>query len=172
MDCWFFFRTTDEDGCCPGLIARPDFLPGLYKLRFETGPYWESLGHISFYPYVEVHFLDHCEILVCVFADEIILMILYRSCFWTWKWKESIFKWSFEATNSFSAHFALERSCCRNGTCHNSEEIDCWLVCRLHFSSERGKRSSTCLCCSVASPTAPTEAEEASRVRWLLSLQM
>eukprot|EP00066_Takifugu_rubripes_P016181 XP_011605447.1 PREDICTED: 5-hydroxyisourate hydrolase-like [Takifugu rubripes] len=45
---------TDEDGCCPGLIPHPDFLPGLYKLRFETGPYWESLGHISFYPYVEV----------------------------------------------------------------------------------------------------------------------
>ncbi|XP_029697789.1 5-hydroxyisourate hydrolase b isoform X3 [Takifugu rubripes] len=44
---------TDEDGCCPGLIPHPDFLPGLYKLRFETGPYWESLGHISFYPYVE-----------------------------------------------------------------------------------------------------------------------
>lgn len=30
------------------------FTPGMYKLRFETGSYWEGLGHPSFYPYVEV----------------------------------------------------------------------------------------------------------------------
>ncbi|XP_016427111.1 5-hydroxyisourate hydrolase-like [Sinocyclocheilus rhinocerous] len=35
---------TNEDG----------FTPGMYKIRFETGQYWESLGQSSFYPYVEI----------------------------------------------------------------------------------------------------------------------
>ncbi|CAJ1055919.1 5-hydroxyisourate hydrolase b [Xyrichtys novacula] len=48
--------TTNEDGRCPGLIGRGAFSPGMYKLRFETGSYWESLGQTSFYPYVEVVF--------------------------------------------------------------------------------------------------------------------
>lgn len=48
--------TTNQDGRCPGLISRRDFSPGMYKLRFETGSYWETLGQTSFYPYVEVVF--------------------------------------------------------------------------------------------------------------------
>ncbi|KAM7002538.1 5-hydroxyisourate hydrolase-like [Tautogolabrus adspersus] len=48
--------TTNKDGRCPGLIGREAFSPGMYKLRFETGSYWESLGQTSFYPYVEVVF--------------------------------------------------------------------------------------------------------------------
>ncbi|KAM4573400.1 5-hydroxyisourate hydrolase-like [Odontesthes bonariensis] len=48
--------TTNEDGRCPGLIGQEAFIPGMYKLRFETGSYWESLGQTSFYPYVEVVF--------------------------------------------------------------------------------------------------------------------
>ncbi|XP_032406566.1 5-hydroxyisourate hydrolase-like [Xiphophorus hellerii] len=48
--------TTNEDGCCPGLISQEAFVPGMYKLRFETGLYWERLGKTSFYPYVETVF--------------------------------------------------------------------------------------------------------------------
>ncbi|AWP07964.1 putative 5-hydroxyisourate hydrolase-like isoform 2 [Scophthalmus maximus] len=48
--------TTNEDGRCPGLISREAFISGMYKLRFETGSYWESLGQTSFHPYVEVVF--------------------------------------------------------------------------------------------------------------------
>ncbi|XP_061139511.1 5-hydroxyisourate hydrolase b [Syngnathus typhle] len=48
--------TTDEDGRCPGLISREAFVPGMYKLRFETGSYWTSLDRDSFYPYAEVVF--------------------------------------------------------------------------------------------------------------------
>uniref|UniRef100_UPI0037E96D74 5-hydroxyisourate hydrolase-like n=1 Tax=Semicossyphus pulcher TaxID=241346 RepID=UPI0037E96D74 len=48
--------TTNADGRCPGLISRGAFIPGMYKLRFETGSYWKSLGQTSFYPYVEVVF--------------------------------------------------------------------------------------------------------------------
>ncbi|KAM8861435.1 5-hydroxyisourate hydrolase-like [Synchiropus picturatus] len=48
--------TTNEDGRCPGLISREEFKPGMYKIRFETGVYWESLGQTSFYPYIEVVF--------------------------------------------------------------------------------------------------------------------
>ncbi|XP_056907965.1 5-hydroxyisourate hydrolase b [Takifugu flavidus] len=54
---------TNEDGRCPGLIPHPDFLPGLYKLRFETGPYWESLGHISFYPF-------HLQVVILISEGE------------------------------------------------------------------------------------------------------
>nr|XP_020449081.1 5-hydroxyisourate hydrolase-like isoform X1 [Monopterus albus] len=48
--------TTNGDGRCSGLISRAAFTPGMYKLRFETGSYWESLGQNCFYPYVEVVF--------------------------------------------------------------------------------------------------------------------
>ncbi|KAK3526223.1 hypothetical protein QTP70_017777, partial [Hemibagrus guttatus] len=48
--------TTDENGHCPELITRQDFTSGMYKLRFESGQYWESLGQTSFYPYVEIVF--------------------------------------------------------------------------------------------------------------------
>ncbi|RXN09316.1 5-hydroxyisourate hydrolase-like protein [Labeo rohita] len=51
-----YFRSTNEDGRCPGLITSDAFTPGMYKIRFETGQYWESLGQSSFYPYVEVVF--------------------------------------------------------------------------------------------------------------------
>ncbi|XP_062858743.1 5-hydroxyisourate hydrolase b isoform X2 [Trichomycterus rosablanca] len=48
--------TTAEDGHCSELITRQDFTVGMYKIRFETGQYWESLGQTSFYPYVEIVF--------------------------------------------------------------------------------------------------------------------
>uniref|UniRef100_A0A672K0B2 5-hydroxyisourate hydrolase n=1 Tax=Sinocyclocheilus grahami TaxID=75366 RepID=A0A672K0B2_SINGR len=46
--------TIGWDGRCPGLITSDGFTPGMYKIRFETGQYWESLGQFSFCPYVEV----------------------------------------------------------------------------------------------------------------------
>ncbi|KAM9481596.1 5-hydroxyisourate hydrolase [Clarias gariepinus] len=48
--------TTNSDGRCPGLITREAFGPGTYKMRFETGKYWERLGETCFYPYVEIVF--------------------------------------------------------------------------------------------------------------------
>ncbi|XP_076848684.1 5-hydroxyisourate hydrolase [Brachyhypopomus gauderio] len=48
--------TTNDDGRCPSLITRDAFLPGSYKMRFETGHYWEALGETCFYPYVEIVF--------------------------------------------------------------------------------------------------------------------
>ncbi|XP_069030228.1 5-hydroxyisourate hydrolase [Embiotoca jacksoni] len=48
--------TTNNDGRCPGLITKPLFTPGVYKVRFETGQYWASIGESSFYPYVEIVF--------------------------------------------------------------------------------------------------------------------
>ncbi|XP_064867232.1 5-hydroxyisourate hydrolase-like, partial [Oncorhynchus nerka] len=54
-------RTTNDDGRCPGLITRENITPAVYKMRFETGQYWGSLGETSFYPYVEIVFTitDH-----------------------------------------------------------------------------------------------------------------
>uniref|UniRef100_A0A673ANY6 5-hydroxyisourate hydrolase n=1 Tax=Sphaeramia orbicularis TaxID=375764 RepID=A0A673ANY6_9TELE len=49
--------TTNEDGRCPGLISKQMFVPGVYKMRFETGQYWETIGESSFYPYVEIVFI-------------------------------------------------------------------------------------------------------------------
>ncbi|KAG9280910.1 5-hydroxyisourate hydrolase-like isoform X1 [Astyanax mexicanus] len=48
--------TTDEDGQCSDLISRDEFTAGMYKLRFETRQYWESLCQSSFYPYIEIVF--------------------------------------------------------------------------------------------------------------------
>ncbi|XP_066570235.1 5-hydroxyisourate hydrolase isoform X2 [Amia ocellicauda] len=47
---------TNGDGRCPGLLTWDEFLPGMYKMRFETGQYWQVLGESSFYPYVEIVF--------------------------------------------------------------------------------------------------------------------
>ncbi|KAM4601687.1 5-hydroxyisourate hydrolase-like [Polymixia lowei] len=47
-------QMSDTYGCHPGLITREAVTPGMCKLRFETGQYWESMGQTSFYPYVEV----------------------------------------------------------------------------------------------------------------------
>ncbi|XP_027759698.1 5-hydroxyisourate hydrolase-like isoform X4 [Empidonax traillii] len=49
-------RHTDMDGRCPPLLAAGQAKAGTYKLRFETAPYWQGLGHNSFHPYVEVVF--------------------------------------------------------------------------------------------------------------------
>ncbi|KAM6058164.1 uncharacterized protein VSU04_010133 [Chlamydotis macqueenii] len=49
-------RWTDKDGRCPPFLAPGEAKAGTYKLRFETAAYWESLGHTSFYPFVEVVF--------------------------------------------------------------------------------------------------------------------
>ncbi|KAI4902698.1 hypothetical protein NFI96_028972 [Prochilodus magdalenae] len=48
--------TTDLDGRCSDLITGEDFTAGMYKIRFETGQYWESLGQTGLYPYVEIVF--------------------------------------------------------------------------------------------------------------------
>ncbi|XP_061077106.1 5-hydroxyisourate hydrolase isoform X2 [Conger conger] len=48
--------TTNDDGRCPDLITREAFTPGMYKMRFETGEYFQGLGQSCFYPYVEIVF--------------------------------------------------------------------------------------------------------------------
>ncbi|KAJ0002143.1 hypothetical protein NQD34_001939 [Periophthalmus magnuspinnatus] len=55
---WSLITTgiTNADGRCPGLITKEMFTSGVYKLRFETQQYWESIGEASFYPYVEIVF--------------------------------------------------------------------------------------------------------------------
>ncbi|KAL6474401.1 hypothetical protein MHYP_G00179620 [Metynnis hypsauchen] len=50
------YLTTDKDGRCSDLITREAFPAGMYKIRFETGQYWETLGQTCFYPYVEIVF--------------------------------------------------------------------------------------------------------------------
>ncbi|KAM9366439.1 5-hydroxyisourate hydrolase [Symphorus nematophorus] len=57
-DAWSLITTgiTNDDGRCPGLITKQMFTPGVYKIRFETAQYWESMGKNSFYPYVEIVF--------------------------------------------------------------------------------------------------------------------
>ncbi|KAK9958577.1 hypothetical protein ABG768_010689 [Culter alburnus] len=52
---------TNDDGRCPGLISKESFIAGVYKMRFETGKYWDALGETCFYPYVELHFYASLE---------------------------------------------------------------------------------------------------------------
>ncbi|KAK1162095.1 5-hydroxyisourate hydrolase-like isoform X1 [Acipenser oxyrinchus oxyrinchus] len=47
---------TNSDGRCPDLVSPETFTTGMYKMRFETGDYWNKLGETSFYPYVEIAF--------------------------------------------------------------------------------------------------------------------
>lgn len=47
---------TNDDGRCLSLITKETFIAGVYKMRFETGKYWNVLGEIIFYPFVEVVF--------------------------------------------------------------------------------------------------------------------
>ncbi|XP_072374127.1 5-hydroxyisourate hydrolase isoform X2 [Scyliorhinus torazame] len=47
---------TNSDGRCPGLLTSETFVPGIYKMKFATDEYWQSLKMTSFYPYIEVVF--------------------------------------------------------------------------------------------------------------------
>uniref|UniRef100_A0A8C4TJB7 5-hydroxyisourate hydrolase n=1 Tax=Erpetoichthys calabaricus TaxID=27687 RepID=A0A8C4TJB7_ERPCA len=55
---WNFVSTgiTNSDGRCFNLLTSETFTPGIYKIRFETGDYWNKLGEVGFYPYVEIIF--------------------------------------------------------------------------------------------------------------------
>jgi 5-hydroxyisourate hydrolase len=48
---------TDDDGRCKTLLGgghRPE--PGVYRLRFDTGAYFEARGEAHFHPFVELAF--------------------------------------------------------------------------------------------------------------------
>ncbi|XP_067905349.1 5-hydroxyisourate hydrolase isoform X2 [Heterodontus francisci] len=47
---------TNIDGRCPGLLTSDTFVPGIYKMKFTTEEYWQSLKIASFYPYIEIVF--------------------------------------------------------------------------------------------------------------------
>ncbi|XP_066493914.1 5-hydroxyisourate hydrolase-like [Tiliqua scincoides] len=49
--------STDSDGRL-NLVSEnfPRLVAATYKVRFETGAYWQQQGYTSFYPYVEVVF--------------------------------------------------------------------------------------------------------------------
>jgi 5-hydroxyisourate hydrolase len=49
--------TTDEDGRCNSLVPDDAKLsPGVYRLTFETAPYFRARGTETFYPYIAVSF--------------------------------------------------------------------------------------------------------------------
>lgn len=47
-------KNTNEDGRTGPMVQ--DGSPGIYKLHFETGAYFEQSARSSFYPYVELIF--------------------------------------------------------------------------------------------------------------------
>jgi 5-hydroxyisourate hydrolase len=48
---------TNKDGRISDLLAKDVVVPpGIYKLRFETRPYFDAGAVVSFYPFVEVVF--------------------------------------------------------------------------------------------------------------------
>lgn len=51
-----YFSVTNSDGRVGNLIAEQDFTPGVYKLYFDTKPYFQARGEQTFYPYIEVPF--------------------------------------------------------------------------------------------------------------------
>ena len=55
----FLLRTTDEDGRMGQFVECEEFSEGVYKMVFNTKPYYEKQNVATFYPYVEV-----CDILI------------------------------------------------------------------------------------------------------------
>jgi len=48
---------TNADGRIGNLLEQSEILPaGIYKMRFETQPYFDGLGITAFYPFVEIVF--------------------------------------------------------------------------------------------------------------------
>ena len=45
---------TDRDGRCRTLLGSGELAEAEYRLRFETGPYFEAQGLASLYPFVEI----------------------------------------------------------------------------------------------------------------------
>jgi 5-hydroxyisourate hydrolase len=50
---------TDADGRCRDLLQDAD--PGVYRLIFATGKYFNAMGRTSIYPEVAVTFTTSCE---------------------------------------------------------------------------------------------------------------
>jgi 5-hydroxyisourate hydrolase len=49
--------TTNADGRLPDLVNADAIIEaGIYKMRFETKAYFDKLGVVTFYPYVEISF--------------------------------------------------------------------------------------------------------------------
>lgn len=49
--------TTNEDGRIPDLLDKETIVAtGIYKMRFETKPYFDQLQTTTFYPFVEIVF--------------------------------------------------------------------------------------------------------------------
>ena len=49
-------RLTNEDGRVGNIITAEAFTPGVYKIFFDTKPYFDRMGSDTFYPYVEIVF--------------------------------------------------------------------------------------------------------------------
>ena len=50
-------RKTNENGRVKDFLeATPEGHPGIYKLTYQVGPYFEAQGQDSFYPFIEVVF--------------------------------------------------------------------------------------------------------------------
>lgn len=47
---------TNDDGRVPFLVAHENLREGLYRISFETGAYFTSLGIEGFYPSVSINF--------------------------------------------------------------------------------------------------------------------
>jgi 5-hydroxyisourate hydrolase len=47
---------TNDDGRVAGLLRPADFVPGIYRMHFDTAAYFAAQGTTGFYPYVDVVF--------------------------------------------------------------------------------------------------------------------
>ena len=57
-----YFRTTNDDGRMGDFIDCEDFTEGIYKMVFNTKPFFKQRNVTTFYPYVEVMLSDR----VCI----------------------------------------------------------------------------------------------------------
>lgn len=60
----FRYSKTNDDGRLASLITKENFLPGTYKMFFDTASYFKDINIATFYPYVEVITINVAELCV------------------------------------------------------------------------------------------------------------
>ncbi|XP_069757329.1 5-hydroxyisourate hydrolase-like isoform X1 [Narcine bancroftii] len=82
---------TNSDGRCPGLFTSQTFTPGIYKMKFATNEYWQSLKVTSFYPYIELELLRRVKMLTnCLTGSYISFSSCFLDCLQRFRYKSEV----------------------------------------------------------------------------------
>ena len=80
-----WFRTTNDDGRMGDFIECEEFSKGIFKMVFNTKPYFTKSNTTTFYPYVEVILYKYEKIyhyILCILIQTFLYLIIdiFRLC--------------------------------------------------------------------------------------------